>query len=155
MRFVALFALLCAGCSAFADLKVPIDLQPMAGKGTVISGSSSDGFDSDAAYKISVSNYVGVNEEGYFDIPLGNDLVPLGYYYSIGNLDGALASSVGATYRLKDKLGLFAGLSKWESESWGLEYGAQILMRDFLIEFRNDASIDEFFVGVGKSTTFP
>ncbi|MBT3944318.1 MAG: hypothetical protein HOF41_02415 [Candidatus Marinimicrobia bacterium] len=154
MKTVVLFVLLCTGCSAVADFKVPVDFKPMVGKGTVVSGASNDGFNSDAAYKISVSEYVGVDEGSHIDIPFSNDLTPLGYYYSIGNLNDALAGSVGFTYRLKDRIGLFAGFSKWESESWGLEYGAHFLMKDFLIEIRNDGSIDDLFVGLGKSVQF-
>ena len=151
MRSFLLVALLCAGCSASADVKVPTDFNPMVGKGTVSSFASTDGFDSEAAYKVSVSKYVGVGEEGYFDVFNGDESVPLGYYYSIGDLDGTLAGSAGFTYRAKDQLGLFAGLSKWESESWGLEYGAQLLMEDFLIEIRKDESVDDVFYGLGKS----
>ena len=66
-------------------------------------------------------------------------------------MNGALAGSAGFTYRAKDQLGLFAGLSKWESESWGLEYGAQLLMEDFLVEIRKDESVDDVFYGLGKS----
>ena len=35
MRSFLLVALLCAGCSASADVKVPTDFNPMVGKGTV------------------------------------------------------------------------------------------------------------------------
>ena len=154
MRSFLLVALLCAGCSASADVKVPTDFNPMVGKGTVSSFASTDGFDSEAAYKVSVSKYVGVGEEGYFDVFSEDEAVPLGYYYSFGDLNGTLAGSAGFTYRAKDRLGLFAGLSKWESESWGLEYGAQLLMEDFVVEIRKDESVDDVFYGLGKSINF-
>ena len=44
MRSFLLVALLCAGCSASADVKVPTDFNPMVGKGTVGSFASTDGF---------------------------------------------------------------------------------------------------------------
>ena len=46
MRSFLLVALLCAGCSASADVKVPTDFNPMVGKGTVSSFSIPDFFDS-------------------------------------------------------------------------------------------------------------
>jgi len=154
MRSFLIVALLCAGCSSSADLKVPVELSPMVGSGTVGSFSSTNGFDSEAAYKVSVSKYAGVGEEGYLDVSNGDESIPFGYYYSLGSLDGTLAGSTGVTYRFKDRLGLFAGLSKWESESWGLEYGAHYLMKDFLVEIRKDDSIDDVFYGLGKTIKF-
>lgn len=154
MRSFLIVALLCAGCSASADLKVPVKFNPMIGSGTVGSFASTNGFDSEAAYKVSVSKYAGVGEKGYLDVSDGDESIPLGYYYSFGDLDGTLAGSSGVTYRVKDQLGLFAGFSKWESESWGLEYGAHYLMEDFLIEIRKDESIDDVFYGLGKSIRF-
>lgn len=148
MRTVFSFILLLVvGCSPM-DVK-DIDFSPMAGSGRIVSVSSTDGLDDKSGLKVTVSNHLAVGETISLLDYAALDDIPLGYYWGFGSEEDASGFHGGLTYRLRNSVGLFAGLSSWERESISAEFGAQLLFDSFSIELRRDESIGGTFVGMG------
>ena len=96
--------------------------------------------------QITKSNSTAVDEIGHFDLPIGE-------YYGIGiNEDNDVTLHGGLTYRTQDNFSIFAGasLNTDSNNAVKIEYGTQLLMKDFSVEFRRDEGNDMTLLGIGK-----
>jgi len=96
--------------------------------------------------QITKSNSTAVDEIGHFDLPIGE-------YYGIGiNEDNDVTLHGGLTYRTQGNFSIFAGasLNTDSNNAVKIEYGTQLLMKDFSVEFRRDEGNDMTLLGIGK-----
>ena len=142
MRIVlTLFVCCLTGCSSFEMLDMDLDLAPPKGEIELTSFAMNGD-----SMQITKSNSTAVDEIGHFDLPIGE-------YYGIGiNEDNDVTLHGGLTYRTQGNFSIFAGasLNTDSNNTVKIEYGTQLLMKDFSVEFRRDEANNLTLLGVGK-----